>query len=36
MLFELLAIVAVAGFVAIAVIGHVMVARALFTKHASD
>ena len=36
MLFELLAIVVVAGFVAVALIGHVMVARALFTKHASD
>jgi hypothetical protein len=36
MFFEILATAIVAGFVAIALMGHVMVARALFTNRASD
>ena len=36
MFFEILATAVVVGFVAIALVGHVMVAQALFTNHASD
>jgi hypothetical protein len=36
MFFEMLAIVVVAGFIAIALMGHVMLAQALLAKHASD
>ena len=36
MFFEMLAIVVVAGFIAIALLGHVMLAQAMFNKHASD